>query len=158
MLTIKSPTHLAWMIARIETYDNEDGSTVVRDIQDLMDLRPLSAVGDSLYTAPKGVKNIANPLPPVKQMESLSVEEFMNQLNDLLITQQTASYDDDIINRFKNIGIQAGARFENQEKRGVYYFWVCSNGTPPLYFRSQPPWCLFTDSLPIFHFMCFGRC
>ncbi len=119
ILTIQSPTHMAWMIARIETYDNEDGGTVVRDIQDLMDLRPLSAVGDSSYTAPKGVKNISYPLPPIKQMESLSVEEFMNQLNDLLITQQTASYDDDIINRLKNIGIQVGARFELPEDNFV---------------------------------------
>lgn len=116
MLTIKSPTNMAWLIARIETYDDEDGRTVIRDIQDHMDLRPLLAIGDSSYTAPKGL-NIAENLniPPVKQMEALSVEEFMNQLNDLLITQQAASYDEEIINKLKNIGIQAGANFKLPE-------------------------------------------
>ena len=45
-------------------------------------------------------------------MESLSIEAFMNKLNDLLTTQQPASYDHDIIERLANIGIQAGATFE----------------------------------------------
>ncbi len=113
MMTIRSPTDVAWLIGRIETYDDIDGNTVVRSIQNRMDLRPLAALGDSTYKAPKGQQiDLVDDLPPVKKIESLSIEDYMNQLNSLLPEESSASYDKDILLSLSRIGISRGLHFE----------------------------------------------
>jgi len=109
---LRSPTDMAWLIGRIETYNDHDGSTVVRQIQDQMSLIPFASVGDSSYSAPQGTVVDAETLPPVKQMEELSTEQFINILSVLLTEQQPASYDQDLLDRMAAIGIEAGEPFE----------------------------------------------
>ncbi len=109
---LRSPTDMAWLIGRIETYNDHDGSTVVRQIQDQMSLIPFASVGDSSYSAPQGTVVDAETLPPVKQMEELSTEQFINKLSVLLTEQQPASYDQDLLDRMAAIGIEAGEPFE----------------------------------------------
>jgi len=109
---LRSLTDMAWLIGRIETYNDHDGSTVVRQIQDQMSLIPFASVGDSSYSAPQGTVVDAETLPPVKQMEELSTEQFINILSVLLTEQQPASYDQDLLDRMAAIGIEAGEPFE----------------------------------------------
>ncbi len=110
---IQSPTYLAWMIARIETYDDNDGNTVVRRIQDHMDLRPLSAIKDTNYHAPLGQLNpTLTDMIPVQKMENLSISEYINELTSLLAKERTAPYDSAIIHKLSTIGIEPGRPFE----------------------------------------------
>jgi len=75
-------------------------------------LIPFASVGDSSYSAPQGTVVDAETLPPVKQMEELSTEQFINILSVLLTEQQPASYDQDLLDRMAAIGIEAGEPFE----------------------------------------------
>jgi len=109
---LRSPTNMVWLIGRIETYNDQDGSTVVRQIQDQMSLIPYASVGDSNYVAPKGNTFAGDILPPVKQMEELSTEQFINQLSGLLMEQSPAGYDQELLDRMAMIGIEAGQQFE----------------------------------------------
>jgi hypothetical protein len=111
-IVLRSPTAMAWLIGRIETYDDEDGSTVVRQIQDAISLIPHASVGDSSYIAPQGTLSDGEILPPVEQMESLSTEQFINQLAQLLKQQKPANYDRNLIDRMASIGIEPGETFE----------------------------------------------
>ena len=109
---LRSPTDMAWLIGRIETYNDHDGSTVVRQIQDQMSLIPHSSIGDSSYVAPQGTLFERAAQAPVAQMEALSTEQFINQLSLLMNEQQAANYDQQLLDRMAAIGIEAGERFE----------------------------------------------
>ncbi len=112
MIELKSPTNMAWVIGRILAYDEEDGRTVVKSIQDGMDMRPLSAYGNASYTPPTGsIDPSIRNIPPSEAIFELSVSEFFNLMNKLLIDNPPASYDTDIIERMKSLGVGAGLTF-----------------------------------------------
>ena len=110
---IQSPTETSWLLGRIQVNDPKDGSTVVKNIQDQMSLRPLSALDDSLYVAPKGSLNEEfSGLIPVKVMEEMGIEEYLNRLTELMSRQSPLIQDEALLAKMKKIGLEPGQPFE----------------------------------------------
>jgi hypothetical protein len=110
---IQSPTESSWLLGRIQVNDPKDGSTVVKNIQDQMSLIPLSALNDSLYIKPNGSFNEEfSGLIPVKAMEEMEIEEYLNRLTDIMSRQSPLTQDQAILAKMKKIGLEPGQAFE----------------------------------------------
>lgn len=110
---IKAPTEMVWLLGRVQVNSPEDGATVVKSIQESMDLRPLSALGKSDYTPPKGVVN-ANyeDMIPVKAIQTLSTKDYFNRLTTLMAQNAPPKADLDFIKKVEEIGLIAGKEFD----------------------------------------------
>lgn len=82
---IKAPTNMVWLLGRIQVNSKKDGETVVRAIQDDLELVPLEYFGKD-YTPPRGVVTEAHDrIVPVKDIEAMPIDSFFSELAALLV-------------------------------------------------------------------------
>lgn len=113
MTLIEAPTEMVWMLGRIQVNSPKDGATKVREIQDQMSLVPLSAYGDTSYVAPLVDVTAADQnIIPVKDIEALSLVEYMNRVSQLMVANGPASADSTIVAKMKKVGFVPGEGFE----------------------------------------------
>lgn len=116
MIELKSPTNLAWVICRILAYNPGDGETVVKSIQDDMSMVPLSQYGNPSYTSPMGTIDPAvSAKPPKSAIFDLSISDYFNLMNELLVANPPASYDSTIIQKMRPLGIGTGLTFNKSD-------------------------------------------
>lgn len=108
-----SPTKMAWLVGRTQVNSKEDGSTVVKVLQEGFHLVPLSSYGKKNYTPPTGKKDTSLSMkPPVKQVSEMPVEAYFNLLNQLMIDNPPFAGDSSILHEISKLGIGAGNRFD----------------------------------------------
>lgn len=112
MSLIKAPTDMAWMLGRIQVNSPEDGATIVKSIQDSMDLVPLSAFGKKDFVQPNGVvKKEHQGIVPVKAIRDLDVNTYFNKLSELMAENPPPTADADMLKRMAKIGLVPGQPF-----------------------------------------------
>lgn len=113
MTELKSPTEMAWFLGRIQVNSPEDGATIVKAIQDSMFLVPLSEYGNPSYNPPLGTidPNVSTTVPS-ELIFNLSVEDYFNLLNQLLLTNPPASYDAQMVAKMSRVGVGPGRTFK----------------------------------------------
>ncbi|GHU48115.1 hypothetical protein AGMMS50289_24290 [Betaproteobacteria bacterium] len=114
---LQSPTNLVWAIGRIQVNSPEDQKNVVAPLQQKFVLKPLSKWLAKETVAPSR-KRYGNDLPAdhqgknaVELVKGLSIEDFFNYFNALLVDNPPASADSPIIHRIAQVGIGAGKHF-----------------------------------------------
>ena len=110
---IQSPTATSWMLGRIQVNTEKDGDTFVRELQNAMSLRPYDHITDKTYTPPEGSysEEVASIIP-VKDIEKLSTEEYLNLLSQLLAKNPPLSQDSLIVAKMDKIGFEPGQDFQ----------------------------------------------
>lgn len=112
MTRISSPTDTIWIIGRTKVNGKEDIPNVVK-VQQEYKVTPLSAWGKP-YTARK---NQPDPnikmLPPKKQVTEMSVDEFLNLANQLMIDNPPYDYDKEIIEKIAEVNVGPGKIFDS---------------------------------------------
>jgi len=119
---VKSPTDLVWIISRIQVNSPEDQKSFVSPLQDKLKLFPLSKwqKGDttlsSTFTTYKTLLPLADvrsgKATVVKAVKSISIENYFNYLNELLVKNPGLPDDASVLQRFAKIGIKAGEHFD----------------------------------------------
>lgn len=115
MQQVKAPTNMAVLLGRIQVNSPKDGADVVQKIQQGLKITSLSAYGKP-YTPPSG--SIDSTVPhkaPGDAVIGMSVAEFFNLFNKLLVTNPPTAADSGIMKRLALIGIAPGARFDVSE-------------------------------------------
>lgn len=110
--TIYAATNMVWIIGRFQV-DNPDldayglncgGS--VQELQQQLALTPLSAWGDDSYSPPNGTVSDSVPTDdPNDIVYNMSITDYFERLNDLLIDNPPSPADAPIMEKFKLIGI-----------------------------------------------------
>ncbi|MDR1876200.1 MAG: DUF1254 domain-containing protein [Flavobacteriaceae bacterium] len=117
---IKSPTNLVWIIGRIQVNSPEDQEKNVTPLQHRFVLSPLSKWQKKDTSAPVSKKQYGNYLPAnvkgvkasvVEIVKNLSIENYFNYFNELLVDNPPAPADSLIIRKIAQVGIGAGKRF-----------------------------------------------
>lgn len=120
---LQSPTQMAWMIARIQANNDEDGATVVRAIQDSMRLVPVSAFGKSNYTPSKGTVNPQfSALPPSKRIQEIDIYSYLNRLSKLMADNPPMPEDAPMLAKMAKIGFVPGQDFNLQPNGWILKF------------------------------------
>lgn len=113
MSEIKSPTYTTWLIGRIQVNNKEDGETVVKSIQEGMRLTPLSAYGSGyIPPAPEPYNPGIGTQPPSMAIFNLSIEDFFNKMNELMVNNPPARADVHFLRSLHHLGIDAGRHFK----------------------------------------------
>lgn len=111
---VEMPTGMGWCIIRI--LNNGEGDYAnVKKIQDAMKTYPLSAYGNTGYVAPKGTYDASKDGNPVKKCMAMSLEEYFAKANALMEKNPPLSFDTEIINRLKKLGIGPGLELKQIE-------------------------------------------
>ncbi|GAB6012851.1 DUF1254 domain-containing protein [Viscerimonas tarda] len=117
---IKSPTDLVWAIGRVQVNSPEDQVKNVVPLQRKFVLKPLSrwlAKDTAVYIASPIHKLYGNYLPATKgksvveTVKNLSVENFFNYFNELVVDNPSAAADAAVVKEIEKIGVGAGKRF-----------------------------------------------
>lgn len=113
MTLIQSPTQTVWMLGRIQVNSKEDGATTVKAIQDKMSLVPLSGFGNANYTPPTGIVKAKNEnIIPVKTIQEMDINTFMNRLSELMAKNPPAAADAEMLAKMAKIGFVPGQPFD----------------------------------------------
>ena len=111
---VEMPTTMGWCIIRI--LNNGEGDYAnVKKIQDAMKAYPLSAYGNAGYVAPKGTYDASKDVNPVKKCMAMSLEEYFAKANSLMEKNPPLSFDTEIINRLKKLGVGPGLKLKQIE-------------------------------------------
>jgi hypothetical protein len=120
---VKSPTDLVWIIGRIQVNSPDDGKNFVGPIQEGLTLAPLSQLNGVVKnnTAPSKItysvestnagKYLLENRNVLTALKQLSIEEYFNYLNELLVKNPSTEADKPVIEKFAKIGIKAGQKF-----------------------------------------------
>ncbi len=111
---IRSPTHMVWMIGRIQTNGKVDFRWVNK-LQDQLKLTPLSAWGKPAVTQAEAAPPPASvdpKTPPVEQIARMDAETFYSRLAALLPGNPPAAADAPMVEKMKTIGVVAGQPFD----------------------------------------------
>ncbi|MBK8829826.1 MAG: DUF1254 domain-containing protein [Saprospiraceae bacterium] len=109
---IKAPTNLVWMIGRLQVNSAEDGKKVVVPLEKQIKLTPLASYGKP-YTAPKGTIDPNVPASsPNEQLENMSIVDFFNYVNALMVANPPAAADAPVLAEFAKIGVGPGMKFD----------------------------------------------
>ena len=113
MQEIKMPTPMAWMLGRIQANSDDDGQQIVWPLQQQLKVTPLSEWNNPAYTPAEGsYDELLEGIKPVEFVFTLSYEEFIfDMLNLMVANPPPKDQDNDIIERMKSIGIEAGVQF-----------------------------------------------
>ena len=104
---VEMPTTMGWCIVRVLNKGEGDYENV-KKIQDAMKAYPLSAYGNAGYVAPKGTYDAAKDVNPVMKCMSMPLEEYFAKANSLMEKNSPLSFDTEIINRLKKLGVGPG--------------------------------------------------
>jgi hypothetical protein len=112
MKQIKAPTNTVWIIGRTQANTPEDAAKVVVPLEKQYILTPLAAYGKP-YTPPAGVvdTNLAKTSPN-EQVKAMSISDFFNYINQLMVNNAPAAADSSVMAMFKQIGVAPGATFD----------------------------------------------
>lgn len=121
---VKSPTDLVWIISRIQVNSPEDGKIFVTPIQKGLKITRLSQWKKKRTAEEKSahvtysVENLsaindlkAKKISVVDALKSLSTEEYFTYLNELLVKNPPAGVDKPVLEKFAEIGIKPGVKF-----------------------------------------------
>ena len=113
-ILVEMPTAMGWCIVRV--FNNGEGDyDNVKKIQDAMKAYPLSAYGNAGYVAPKGTYDAAKDVNPVMKCMAMSLEEYFAKANSLMEKNSPLSFDAEIINRLKKLGVGPGLKLKKIE-------------------------------------------
>ncbi|QRG07331.1 DUF1254 domain-containing protein [Xanthobacter dioxanivorans] len=112
MVRLKSPTSMVWMLGRIYCSGTPEDYAAVHALQDQFKLFPLSALGKD-YTPPAGKVDPAIDMKTSvrDQVNALTATEYFTLLAELMKTNPAAAKDEPALERFKDIGLVPGQRF-----------------------------------------------
>lgn len=111
---VEMPTTMGWCIIRI--LNNGEGDYAnVKKIQDAMKVYPMSAYGNAGYVAPKGTYDASKEVNPVRKCMAMSLEEYFAKANLLMEKNPPLSFDTEIINRMKKLGVGPGLELKQIE-------------------------------------------
>lgn len=113
-ILVEMPTAMGWCIVRVLNNGEGDYDNV-KKIQDAMKAYPLSAYGNAEYVAPKGTYDAAKDVNPVMKCMAMSLEEYFAKANSLMETNSPLSFDAEIINRLKKLGVGPGLKLKKIE-------------------------------------------
>lgn len=111
---VEMPTSLAWALVRIVNKGEGDYANV-KKIQDAMKAYPLSAYGNDNYVAPRGTYDPSKDGNPVQKCMQMSMEEYFAKANKLMEKNPPLSFDKEILNRLKKLGVGPGLKLANIE-------------------------------------------
>jgi hypothetical protein len=112
MKQIKTPTDMVWLLGRIQVNSAADGAKVVVPIEREMKIIPLSAWGKP-YTAPDGkIDPALSKEGPNAQLEAMAIDEFFNDVNQIMMANPPAPADSAAIAQFAKIGVGPGLKFD----------------------------------------------
>jgi len=106
MTEYKSPTNYVWILGRTQVNSEEDGNQVVIPIMRQYELTPVNP-----YTAP-GIDPTVPTDSPNSIIDNMSIEDFFNYLNRLLVINPPLPADQSFMQEIKKIGVAPGAKFE----------------------------------------------
>ncbi len=108
---LRSPTRIVWLIGRTQTNGISDYPLVHR-LQDGLTLRTLAAWKAGQTTTEEGAPAWqpapVKPLPPIVQMQAMSVEAFFNRLAMLMVDNPPAAADGPMMVKLSRIGLAPG--------------------------------------------------
>lgn len=110
MTQIKVPTNLARLIGYIRC-ESEDDLKNIAEIQKQIDVKEY-AIYRSNGRQPNSNFDIRNQFNPFAKLNSLTIEEYFNLANELMVANPPANYDSEIMNRLKRIGVGPGMTFD----------------------------------------------
>lgn len=113
-ILVEMPTAMGWCIVRVLNNGEGDYDNV-KKIQDAMKAYPLSAYGNAGYVAPKGTYDAAKDVNPVTKCMAMSLEEYFAKANSLMEKNSPLSFDAEIINRLKKLGVGPGLKLKKIE-------------------------------------------
>ncbi len=113
-ILVEMPTAMGWCIVRVLNNGEGDYDNV-KKIQDAMKAYPLSAYGNAGYVAPKGTYDAAKDVNPVMKCMTMSLEEYFAKANSLMEKNSPLSFDAEIINRLKKLGVGPGLKLKKIE-------------------------------------------
>lgn len=116
---VEVPTDLAWALIRVVNKGDGDYENEVKKIQNAMKAYPLSAYGKADYVAPRGTHDASKDFNPVQKCMTMTMEQYFAKANELMVKNPPLSFDSEIINRLKKIGVGPGlklAKIENGEQ------------------------------------------
>lgn len=111
---VEVPTTMVWTIARIVLSGEEDLPNVY-DIQNQMQLMPLSAYLSGSYTAPNGTYLPENDFVPVTKVTSMTPLEFFNTANELMEKNPPSAADAPLMERLAERHIGPGMTFHEDD-------------------------------------------
>lgn len=112
MELVQAPTQLVWLLGRIQVNSPEDGATTVKNIQDGMQLSPLSAYGKTAYDPPIGIVKEENTnFIPVKKIQTLDINAYFNRMAQMMVDNPPKAADSVMVKRMAKIGLVAGQPF-----------------------------------------------
>lgn len=109
VLAVPVQTNFVWLLIRTKLFGPEDIENVYA-IQNLMDLRPLSAFGKD-YPQPKGEYRADYDYVALEKVAALSLQEYFELFNTLAVDNPAALEDEPALQRFAPLGIGAGLTF-----------------------------------------------
>ncbi len=121
MTRIEVPTNTVWMIARILS-KGEDDLPAVKEIQNEMELVPLSVYnsdayqngdGDKTYDMPKGKYDKEHDFVPVEHVISMDLQTYFETANRLMEENPPAEEDKDVLEKFAALAIGPGLTFDS---------------------------------------------
>lgn len=110
---LKSPTAIVWMLGRIYCTGTPEDYAAVHALQDAFKVQPLNTWGKT-YQPPAGAVDatIDMKTPVRDQVNKLSAHDFFALLAELLKRNPPAAADAPALERFKEIGLEAGKSFD----------------------------------------------
>jgi hypothetical protein len=112
MKVLKAPTDMIWILGRIQVNNQEDGNKVVVPIEKQITLTPLASWGKP-YTAAAGTfDSTLSGASPNAQLESISINDYFNYVNQLMVDNPPAAMDSSAMTAFATIGVGPGLKFD----------------------------------------------
>ena len=108
---VEVPTATVWTIARIVLSGPEDLPNVY-DIQDRMQLMPLSAYESGSYVLPRGSYTPEHDFVPVEHVLAMSPKEFFDTANAEMVLNPPAAEDAELLRRIAALHVGPGETFD----------------------------------------------
>ncbi len=109
---VEVPTNTVWIITRVLLNGADDLQNII-DIQSQMSLIPLSAYqSEDTYVPEKGTVKEENTFVPVEKLRSMSIEEYFNTANELMVDNPPADADKEFLDSVAALNIGAGKTFD----------------------------------------------
>ncbi len=110
---VELPTQMSWVLGRT-LLKNEEDLVNVKELQDAMDYRPLSAyLSGEEYDGAADDSCINADIVPVRAVAGLKCDEFFNLANSLMTVNPPSEDDGAVIEKISSIGVGPGLEFDS---------------------------------------------
>jgi len=106
---VEAPTNLVWIIGRVQVNSRQDGSTVVKGIQDGIKLESLSGNPPSVKAPNVNMK----PMAPNDIVTNMTTAQYFAALNKLMLDNPPSAADSSLLKKIAPLGIAPGAVFDS---------------------------------------------